>query len=137
VIARTEALIAGLGIPEALRRAQAYEAAGADCVLIHSKSPSASEIVQFVKAWTGRAPLVLVPTKYPDLAEPAIKELGKVGMVIYGNHPLRAAVKAARDVLSEMRSVHGIHTVGGRLATLDEMFSLQRDFGKSDKAKEA
>jgi 2-methylisocitrate lyase-like PEP mutase family enzyme len=58
-------------------------------------------------------------------------------MVIYGNHPLRAAVKAARDVLSEMRSVHGIHTVGGRLATLDEMFSLQRDFGKSDKAKEA
>jgi phosphoenolpyruvate phosphomutase len=137
VIARTEALIAGLGIPEALRRAQAYEAAGADCVLIHSKSPSASEIVQFVKAWTGRAPLVLVPTKYPDLAEPAIKELGKVVMVIYGNHPLRAAVKAARDVLSEIRVAHGIHTVGDRLATLEEMFSFQRDFGKSDEAKES
>jgi phosphoenolpyruvate phosphomutase len=137
VIARTEALIAGLGIPEALRRAQAYEAAGADCVLIHSKSPSASEIVQFVKAWTGRAPLVLVPTKYPDLAEPAIKELGKVGMVIYGNHPLRAAVKAARDALSEIRVAHGIHTVGDRLATLEEMFSLQGDFGKSDEAKES
>jgi phosphoenolpyruvate phosphomutase len=137
VIARTEALIAGLGIPEALRRAQAYEAAGADCVLIHSKSPSASEIVQFVKAWNGRAPLVLVPTKYPDLTEPAIEELGKVGMVIYGNHPLRAAVKAARDALSEIRVAHGIHTVGDRLATLEEMFSLQRDFGKSDEAKES
>jgi phosphoenolpyruvate phosphomutase len=137
VIARTEALIAGLGIDETLRRAQAYEAAGADCVLIHSKSPSASEIVQFVRVWTGRVPLVLVPTKYPDLAEPAIEELGKVGMVIYGNHPLRAAVKAARDVLSEMRAAHGIHTVGDRLATLEEMFSLQRDFGESDKAMEA
>jgi phosphoenolpyruvate phosphomutase len=137
VIARTEALIAGLGIEEALRRALAYEAAGADCVLIHSKSPSPSEIVQFVKAWTGTAPLVLVPTKYPDLAEPAIEELGKVGMVIYGNHPLRAAVKAARGVLSDMRAARGIHTVGDRLGTLEEVFLLQRDSGKSDKAKKA
>lgn len=125
VIARTEALIAGLGIGETMRRAHAYEAAGADCILIHSKSLSASEIVQCVKAWSGRGPLVLVPTKYPDLTEPAIEELGKVGMVIYGNHPLRAAVKAARDVLSEMRSAHGVHTVSDCLATLEEVFSLQ------------
>jgi phosphoenolpyruvate phosphomutase len=137
VIARTESLIARLGIEKTLRRAQAYEAAGADCILIHSKSPSPSEIVQVVKAWTRRAPLVLVATKYPDLAESAIEELGKVGMVIYGNHPLRAAVKAARAVLTEMRAAHGIHTVADRLATLEEVFSLQRDFGKSEKAMEA
>src|SRR4029077_16272193 len=38
VTARTEALIAGLGMEEALRRARAYAAAGADAVLVHSKA---------------------------------------------------------------------------------------------------
>src|SRR5258708_17828054 len=37
VIARVEALIAGLGQAEALRRATAYVEAGADAILIHSK----------------------------------------------------------------------------------------------------
>lgn len=37
VIARTEALTAGLGEVEALKRAAAYESAGADMILIHSK----------------------------------------------------------------------------------------------------
>lgn len=47
VIARTEALIAGLGETEALQRAKAYEEAGAEMVLIHSKKKDASEIESF------------------------------------------------------------------------------------------
>ena len=37
LVARTEALISGHGMDEALRRAEAYYAAGADAILIHSK----------------------------------------------------------------------------------------------------
>ena len=37
VIARIEALISGAGMDEALKRATAYENAGADAILIHSK----------------------------------------------------------------------------------------------------
>ena len=37
IIARIEALISGLGMKEALKRADAYEKAGADAILIHSK----------------------------------------------------------------------------------------------------
>jgi 2-methylisocitrate lyase-like PEP mutase family enzyme len=81
--------------------------------------------------------LVLVPTKYPDLHEAAIEELGNVAMIIYGNHPVRAAVKAVRDVLSKMRAARGVHTIGDRLATLQEMFSLQQDFGTAQRLKEA
>ena len=40
VIARTEALIANQGIDEAIKRANAYEKAGADAILIHSKKIS-------------------------------------------------------------------------------------------------
>ena len=78
VIARTEALIAGLGQEEALQRARAYEEAGADCILLHSKSKSASEVVQCLRAWTGKARFVLVPTNYPDLIEPVIDELARL-----------------------------------------------------------
>ena len=37
IIARTEALIAEKGMDEALKRANAYENAGANAILIHSK----------------------------------------------------------------------------------------------------
>ncbi len=37
IIARVEALIAGMGVREALNRANAYSKAGADAILIHSK----------------------------------------------------------------------------------------------------
>src|SRR6478672_11155833 len=47
VIARTEALIAGLGMEEALRRARAYAEAGADAVLVHSKSRDFGELRAF------------------------------------------------------------------------------------------
>src|ERR1700722_17360737 len=45
LVARVEALIAGRGLDEALRRAEAYHAAGADAILIHSRQPNAGEIL--------------------------------------------------------------------------------------------
>src|SRR6266851_9583060 len=56
VIARTEALIADLGIEEALRRGAAYAEAGADLLLIHSKQKTPDEIVAFAERWPGRVP---------------------------------------------------------------------------------
>src|SRR5262249_20347632 len=44
IVARTEALISGHGLEQALLRAEAYHAAGADAILIHSKQKTASEI---------------------------------------------------------------------------------------------
>ena len=49
---------------EALRRAEAYRLAGADAILIHSKLSRPDEILTFAREWGGRAPLVIVPTKY-------------------------------------------------------------------------
>jgi phosphoenolpyruvate phosphomutase len=125
VIARTEALIAGLGIDEALRRAEAYEKAGADMILFHSKSKEPTEIVDCVNRWNGKVPLTLVPTNYPDLNEPAMEALGKVKMVIYGNQTVRAAVKAVEDVLHEIRQSRGTRTIEDRVASVNRVFALQ------------
>lgn len=125
VVARTEALIAGLGESEALERAYAYEEAGADCILIHSKSTDSNEIVSFVQNWNGKCPLVLVPTTYPDLTEEAVERLKKVKVVIYGNQLLRASVAASREALNSIRQAGGSHTLNGQLASLSDVFKLQ------------
>lgn len=125
VIARVEALIAGWGNEEALKRAHRYVEAGADCVLIHSKAPTPEEIVEFVNAWELETPLVLVPTTYPSLTEQAIRDLGKVKLVIYANHPLRAAVQAVEETLREIKSAQGIHTVDPIIAPVGHIFEIQ------------
>jgi len=127
VIARVEALIAGLGQEEALKRGLAYEEAGADAILIHSKQRTPDEILAFIKAWPGKIPLVLVPTAYPQLTEADIAALGKVGIVIYGNHAIRAAVGAMRAVFAQIRRDGGIREADKTLPSVKEIIALQGD----------
>src|SRR5438128_9191715 len=84
VVARVEALIAGWGLAEAMRRAEAYQLAGADAILIHSRQSSAAEIFAFLDAWAGRAPVVLVPTKYWRTPTEEFRARG-VSVVIWAN----------------------------------------------------
>jgi len=126
VIARTEALIADLGIDEALRRGAAYAEAGADLLLIHSRRKTPDEIVAFTGHWPGAIPLVIVPTAYPDLTEEKIRALGKIAIVIYANHAVRAAVGAMREVFAAIRRDGGIHQVDRRIASVEDIFELQR-----------
>lgn len=125
IIARTEALIAGWGLDEALDRAHRYEEAGADLILIHSKSKTPDEIVEFTRRWEGSIPLVIVPTNYPSLTEQAVKELKKIKVVIYANQVLRAAVKAQEELLAEISRAGGIHTLDSMMAPVTHIFELQ------------
>jgi phosphoenolpyruvate phosphomutase len=127
VIARTEALIADLGLDEALKRAQAGLQRGRgryDPRPFQTKTPG--EIAAFARRWQGETRLVVVPTAYPDLTEARIRELGNIGMVIYGNHAVRAAVTAMRQVFAEIRADGGIHNVDKRIVSVEEIFELQR-----------
>ena len=127
VIARTEALIAGSGQDEALRRGVAYAEAGADAILIHSKQKTPDEILAFCHAWPGRVPLVLVPTSYPQLTFADVAALGKVGLIICGNHAIRAAVAAMQSVFHRILADGGIAGVENEIAPVSEVFALQGD----------
>ncbi|WP_432239736.1 phosphonopyruvate hydrolase [Herbaspirillum robiniae] len=127
VVARVEALIAGMGQEEAIRRGMAYAEAGADAILIHSKQKTPDEILAFISAWPGKVPLVLVPTAYPQLTEADIASLGKVGIVIYGNHAIRAAVGAMAKVFRQIRSDGGIANVDKALPAVADIIALQGD----------
>src|SRR5262245_18822207 len=123
VIARTEALIAGWGMEEALKRGRAYADAGADMVLIHSKSDQPDEVLEFAKRWDRKAPLVCVPTIYKTITA---KELEKAGfkVVIFANHGLRSAIKAMRDTFARLVQEQRCAAVDDRIVSLEEVYDL-------------
>ncbi|MBQ0825164.1 isocitrate lyase/phosphoenolpyruvate mutase family protein [Streptomyces tagetis] len=123
VVARTEALIAGSGMDDAIGRARAYEAAGADAILIHSKYERPDEIEEFLRRWKGSVPVVAVPTTYYTWN---IEEASRAGvsLVIYANQTMRASVQAVRDVLLRIRAEGDSASSEPDMAPVKEIFRL-------------
>lgn len=126
VIARTEALIAGLGEEEALKRGMAYAEAGADMILVHSKRKDPSEIESFSRAWKGTVPLVIVPNAYPELDARSILALGNIKMTIYGNYGIRAATTAMQDAFRRIIADGGVQNIHKDIVPVEEIFRLQK-----------
>jgi len=124
IVARVEALIAGWGMDEALRRAEAYRRAGADAILIHSKLSKPDEIVTFAREWAGRAPLVIVPTRYYSTPTEVFREAG-ISVVIWANHMVRAAASAMQNVAQEIHASETLVNVEDRIVSVNEIFRLQ------------
>src|SRR5216683_7036657 len=123
LVARIEALISGHGLDEALRRAEAYHAAGADAVLIHSKRATAGEILAFAERWENRCPVVIVPTMY--YATPTAEfRRARISTVIWANHNLRAAMTAMRQTCQRIRQDESVIDIEGRVASVKDIFSL-------------
>ncbi|HEY4353958.1 MAG TPA: phosphoenolpyruvate mutase [Paraburkholderia sp.] len=124
IVARVEALIAGWGMEEALRRAEAYRQAGADAILMHSKLSKPDEIIEFAREWAGRSPIVIVPTKYYSTPTDVFRKAG-ISAVIWANHQLRAAVSAMQAVVKDIYENETLVNVEDRVATVNEIFRLQ------------
>lgn len=126
VVARVEAFISGWGCDEALRRADAYLAAGADAILMHSKQKDPSEIEQFMKAWNNKGPVVIVPTNYYKTPTDTFRKWG-VSAVIWANHNLRASVKAMQAVSQRIYKEQSLVNVEPDIVSVKEIFRLQND----------
>jgi phosphoenolpyruvate phosphomutase len=110
IIARIESLILKAGMDDALARAQAYIAAGANGIMIHSKEPTADEIMTFCREYAkfdDRVPLVAVPSTYSRTTEDELAAAG-VRIVIYANQLLRSAypamIQVAKSILRRGRA---------------------------------
>ena len=134
IIARIEALISGIGMEEALKRAYAYEKAGADLILIHSKKISPNEIFEFSKSWNGSVPLVAIPTTYYSVK---IDELidHKIKMVIYANQTLRAVHLSLSRLLQKMRDANNMNEIQDQMSSMEDIFQLQEMYDMKSQEK--
>src|ERR1044072_1029067 len=103
LIARVEALIADLGLDEALERALAYTQAGADAIVIHSKASGPEEIREFMSRWTGHVPVIVIPTTYPNVSIQELRSFG-VQAAIYANQGLRASIRSMKEIFAKLYS---------------------------------
>jgi len=124
IVARVEAFIAGWGLDEALKRAEAYYAAGADAILIHSKHSQPDEVLEFAAEWANRSPLVLVPTKYYATPTEVFERAG-VSLVIWANHMIRTCISAMQVTAANIHDTRSLVESEGRIATVSEVFRLQ------------
>ncbi len=123
IIARTEALIAGWGLEEALGRARAYADAGADAILIHSNQTTVDDVAKFAQRWDRLTPLVCVPTTYHAAS---VEELAQLGfkIVIFANQGLRASIHAMQQTLAALRESGRASTIDDRIVPLGEVYRL-------------
>ena len=135
VIARIEALISGAGMDEALKRATAYENAGADAILIHSKKKTPDEVFEFADSWKGNSPVVVIPTTYDTVTlDDLISH--KIKMVIHANQTLRAAHASMSRILKQMINSDSLSKVKEEISSMEEIFELQEMYNIKDKEKE-
>jgi len=126
IIARIESLILGKGIKDAISRAHAYVDAGADGIMIHSKSSKTKEIFEFSKKFRNsfkNIPLVSVPTSYNKVTETELVKNG-FNVVIYANQMLRAAYPAMQNVAKKILKYGRSKEIDNDLISINDILEL-------------
>lgn len=127
--ARIESLILEKGLDDALARAAAYTAAGADAILIHSRRRSPDEVFAFAERFRTRdavTPLVVVPTVFASVTEEELAEHG-VDLVIYANQLTRASVPAMRQAARLLLEHHRAQECDALCMPFEEIIRLIPD----------
>lgn len=126
VIARIESLIAGVGLDDALKRAEIYAAAGADGVMIHSREKNPDEVYEFMDKFNSletNLPVVLVPTTFNAVTDEELHSKG-AKIVIHANHLLRSAYPAMKKSAEKLLIFGRSKELDTELMTIKEILNF-------------
>lgn len=126
IIARIESLILEQGMEDALTRAHAFVAAGADGIMIHSRKKDPAEIIEFCDKFRGEnkaTPIVVVPSSFNTITEEELAEHG-VNIVIYANQLTRSAFPAMQQTAMDILKYHRAKEVDDRLMPIKRIITL-------------
>jgi phosphoenolpyruvate phosphomutase len=124
VIARTESFIVGQGLEEALRRAEAYCNAGADGLVIHSKSTTAEQVLSFMEEWDNTCPIVVIPTTYSNTPINIFSSVG-ISLVIWANQLMRSSIKSMEETAKHIFKHQSVQALENDIVPVKEIFRLQ------------
>ncbi len=108
ICARIESLILERGLEDALERAFAFAAAGADAIMIHSRKKDPDEIFEFTARFREKdstTPIVVVPTSFNTVTESEFRDRG-INVVIYANQLTRSGFPAMRKAAETILTNH-------------------------------
>lgn len=126
IIARIESLILEQGMEDALARAHAFVAAGADGIMIHSRKKDPAEILEFCdkfRADNKETPIVVVPSSFNVITEEELAQHG-VNIVIYANQLTRSAFPSMQKTAEDILRYHRAKEVDDRLMSIKDIITL-------------
>ncbi len=126
IIARIESLILEKGMDDAINRARAYVAAGADGIMIHSRKDEPSEIFEFCDLFRMEhpaTPIVVVPTSFNSVTEAELIAHG-VNIVIYANQLTRSAFPAMEQTAKSILKYHRAQEADSQLMSIQQILTL-------------
>ncbi|MBI2589436.1 isocitrate lyase/phosphoenolpyruvate mutase family protein [Candidatus Berkelbacteria bacterium] len=123
VVARIEALIAGLSVEEALKRANTYTDAGADAIVIHWNKKDPSLVYNFIDQFKDRVPVIVIPTSYSQIPASELASRG-VKLVIYANHLRRASITTMRAIAARIRNDERTSEVEAEIASVKDLWNM-------------
>lgn len=126
IVARIESLILERGMEDALTRARAFVAAGADGIMIHSRKKDPEEIFEFVRLFRekdGTTPIIVVPTSFNTVTEAEFKERG-VNVVIYANQLTRSGFPAMQRTAETILMHHRAKEADDMCMSIKEILTL-------------
>ncbi|SRR6266571_1815769 len=131
VIARTEGLVAGLGVQETIERACAYREAGASGLFIQTNASTIESFMRVLEELRELAPIVIAPTSLPEFSAAQFHALG-ADVIIYANVVIRTIIKAVSDALSQLMVEQCLGRVQRQIASLEELFELTHAYNRLD-----
>ena len=111
---------------DALERARAFAAAGADGIMIHSRKKDPAEIVEFCDKFRTEdknTPIVVVPSSFNVITEEELADHG-VNIVIYANQLTRSAFPAIQKTAEDILRYHRAKEVDDRLMPIKDIITL-------------
>ncbi len=136
IIARTEGLIAGIGVRDTIRRAYAYREAGADALFIQTNAATQEAFMEVLSEVRELAPIVITPTSLPAFSAPQLHAAG-ADIIIYSNVIIRSILKTVSDALSQLKREQRLGAVQGQMAPLGELFDVTRAYEWLDLPEQA
>ena len=126
ICARIESLILEKGMDDALSRATAYVAAGADAIMIHNRKKEPSEIKEFLAKFREKdsnTPVVLVPTSFNTVREEEWKALG-TNIIIYANQLACSGFPAMKHAAETILTNHRAKECDDLCMSIKDIISL-------------
>ena len=126
IIARIESLILERGMADALERAFAFVAAGADGIMIHSRKKEPTEIFEFLDAFRAKdqsTPVVVVPTSFNTVTEDEFARRG-VNIIIYANQLTRSGFPAMQRAAQAILQNHRAKEADDMCMSIQEILTL-------------
>src|SRR5207244_13498069 len=89
----------------------------------HSNCPPFAGRGAVARQWSGRVPLVVVPTIFAAVTAEELERHG-FKFVIFANQVIRTAIKAMHDTLDVLKRENRAEAVSDRMVTLQEVYDL-------------